>query len=87
MTELDVRGASPVSFPDLLHPTPLARIDAHEIHEDLRLGADYSPWEPKTHFAFAADAAPAPARIMAWAILLPRAPTTTQACRQRVRGP
>jgi len=36
-----------------LNPNKL--IDAHEIHEDLRLGADYSPWEPKTHFAFAAD--------------------------------
>ncbi len=34
---------------------PHKLIDAHEIHEDLRLGADYSPWEPKTHFAFAAD--------------------------------
>ena len=30
-------------------------IDAHEPHEDLRLGADYKPWEPKTHFAFAED--------------------------------
>jgi Fe-S oxidoreductase/FAD/FMN-containing dehydrogenase len=30
-------------------------IDAHEPHEDLRLGADYDPWEPKTHFAFAED--------------------------------
>ena len=30
-------------------------IDAHEAHEDLRLGADYKPWEPKTHFAFAED--------------------------------
>ena len=30
-------------------------IDAHEIHEDLRLGADYQPWQPKTHFAFAED--------------------------------
>ncbi len=30
-------------------------IDAHEPHEDLRLGADYKPWLPKTHFAFAED--------------------------------
>jgi FAD/FMN-containing dehydrogenase/Fe-S oxidoreductase len=30
-------------------------IDAHQPHEDLRLGADYKPWEPKTHFAFAED--------------------------------
>ncbi len=30
-------------------------IDAHEPHEDLRLGADYKPWQPKTHFAFAED--------------------------------
>ena len=28
-------------------------IDAHQPHEDLRLGADYAPWQPKTHFAFA----------------------------------
>lgn len=34
---------------------PDKMLDGHEIHEDLRLGADYSPWEPKTHFAFAAD--------------------------------
>ena len=34
---------------------PHKLIDAHEIHEDLRLGADYKPWEPKTHFSFAAD--------------------------------
>ena len=34
---------------------PNKLIDAHEIHEDLRLGADYKPWEPKTHFAFAED--------------------------------
>ncbi len=30
-------------------------IDAHEPHEDLRLGADYKPWKPATHFAFAED--------------------------------
>jgi FAD/FMN-containing dehydrogenase/Fe-S oxidoreductase len=30
-------------------------IDAHRIDEDLRLGATYAPWEPKTHFQFAAD--------------------------------
>ncbi len=30
-------------------------IDAHEVHEDLRLGVDYKPWEPETHFAFAED--------------------------------
>ncbi|GAC1643538.1 MAG: FAD-binding and (Fe-S)-binding domain-containing protein [Acidobacteriaceae bacterium] len=30
-------------------------IDAHEAHEDLRLGADYKPWRPHTHFAFAED--------------------------------
>lgn len=34
---------------------PNKLIDPHEIHEDLRLGADYKPWEPKTHFAFASD--------------------------------
>src|SRR3984885_10107425 len=36
-----------------LNPNKL--IDAHEIHEDLRLGADYKPWEPETHFAYAED--------------------------------
>ena len=30
-------------------------IDAHEAHEDLRLGADYKPWEPDLHFALAED--------------------------------
>ena len=30
-------------------------IDAHEPHEDLRLGADYKPWKPKTHFAILED--------------------------------
>jgi FAD/FMN-containing dehydrogenase/Fe-S oxidoreductase len=28
---------------------------AHEAHEDLRLGADYNPWQPKLHFALAED--------------------------------
>jgi len=37
----------------MLNPGKL--IDAHEPHEDLRLGADYKPWEPATHFAFAED--------------------------------
>jgi FAD/FMN-containing dehydrogenase/Fe-S oxidoreductase len=27
----------------------------HQPHEDLRLGADYAPWQPETHFAFAED--------------------------------
>ena len=36
-----------------LNPNKL--IDAHEPHEDLRLGADYNPWKPKTHFAFDED--------------------------------
>jgi FAD/FMN-containing dehydrogenase/Fe-S oxidoreductase len=27
-------------------------IDANQPHEDLRLGADYKPWQPKTHFAY-----------------------------------
>jgi FAD/FMN-containing dehydrogenase/Fe-S oxidoreductase len=36
-----------------LNPNKL--IDPHEIHEDLRLGADYDPWQPRTHFAFAED--------------------------------
>lgn len=30
-------------------------IDPHEAHEDLRLGADYKPWQPQTHFSFAED--------------------------------
>ncbi len=34
---------------------PNKMIDGHEIHEDLRLGHDYAPWQPKTHFAFAED--------------------------------
>ena len=36
-----------------LNPNKL--IDAHQPHEDLRLGADYTPWKPDTHFAFAED--------------------------------
>ncbi len=40
-----------------LNPNKL--IDAHEPHEDLRLGADYKPWQPSPadplHFAFAED--------------------------------
>jgi FAD/FMN-containing dehydrogenase/Fe-S oxidoreductase len=36
-----------------LNPNKL--IDAHQPHEDLRLGADYKPWRPATHFAFAED--------------------------------
>jgi len=36
-----------------LNPNKL--IDAHVPHEDLRLGADYKPWKPATHFAFAED--------------------------------
>ena len=30
-------------------------IDANEVHEDLRLGADYAPWQPKLHFAMESD--------------------------------
>jgi FAD/FMN-containing dehydrogenase/Fe-S oxidoreductase len=30
-------------------------IDARQPHEDLRLGADYNPWQPPTHFAFPDD--------------------------------
>jgi FAD/FMN-containing dehydrogenase/Fe-S oxidoreductase len=47
------------SFKRIFDPTnrmnPGKLIDAHQPHEDLRLGADYKPWEPKTHFAFAED--------------------------------
>src|SRR5216683_889966 len=47
------------AFKRLFDPTnrmnPNKLIDAHEIHEDLRLGVDYKPWQPKTHFAFAED--------------------------------
>jgi FAD/FMN-containing dehydrogenase/Fe-S oxidoreductase len=45
------------TFKHLFDPTnrlnPNKLIDAHEPHEDLRLGADYNPWHPKTHFAYA----------------------------------
>ncbi|MGA7400294.1 MAG: FAD-linked oxidase C-terminal domain-containing protein [Candidatus Sulfotelmatobacter sp.] len=30
-------------------------IDPNKLDENLRLGADYAPWEPKTHFQFLAD--------------------------------
>ncbi len=30
-------------------------IDAHQPHEDLRLGADYAPWTPDLHFALPED--------------------------------
>ena len=47
------------SFKRAFDPTnrmsPGKLIDAHQPHEDLRLGADYKPWQPKTHFAFAED--------------------------------
>jgi FAD/FMN-containing dehydrogenase/Fe-S oxidoreductase len=47
------------SFKRIFDPTnrmnPGKLIDAHEAHEDLRLGADYKPWQPKTHFAYAED--------------------------------
>jgi FAD/FMN-containing dehydrogenase/Fe-S oxidoreductase len=47
------------SFKKLWDPlnrlNPGKLIDANQPHEDLRLGADYSPWQPKTHFAFAED--------------------------------
>jgi Fe-S oxidoreductase len=37
------------------HMNPGKLIDAREIHQDLRQGADYKPWEPKLHFALAED--------------------------------
>jgi FAD/FMN-containing dehydrogenase/Fe-S oxidoreductase len=47
------------SFKRLWDPTnkmnPGKLIDAHEPHEDLRLGADYKPLKPETHFAFLED--------------------------------
>jgi FAD/FMN-containing dehydrogenase/Fe-S oxidoreductase len=47
------------TFKHIFDPTnrmnPGKLIDAHQPHEDLRLGADYNPWQPKTHFAFAED--------------------------------
>jgi Fe-S oxidoreductase len=30
-------------------------IDPYKLDENLRLGADYAPWEPKTNFKFTAD--------------------------------
>ena len=30
-------------------------IDPYKLDENLRLGADYSPWEPKTNFKFVSD--------------------------------
>src|SRR5271166_5093399 len=30
-------------------------IDANPLDSDLRLGAGYQPWEPKTHFKFPED--------------------------------
>ena len=46
-------------FKRLWDPTnkmnPGKLIDAHEPHEDLRLGADYKPLKPETHFAFLED--------------------------------
>jgi FAD/FMN-containing dehydrogenase/Fe-S oxidoreductase len=30
-------------------------IDPYKLDENLRLGADYSPWQPQTHFKFAED--------------------------------
>ncbi|MGH9483263.1 MAG: FAD-binding oxidoreductase, partial [Terriglobales bacterium] len=40
--------------PDLkMNPGKL--IDAGEPHANLRFGADYRPWQPATHFSFAAD--------------------------------
>ncbi len=30
-------------------------IEANKLDENLRLGADYAPWEPETHFKFVAD--------------------------------
>lgn len=30
-------------------------IDPHRMDEDLRLGADYKPWQPETHFQFPDD--------------------------------
>ena len=47
------------NFKRIFDPTnrmnPGKLIDAHQPHEDLRLGADYNPWQPKTHFALAED--------------------------------
>jgi FAD/FMN-containing dehydrogenase/Fe-S oxidoreductase len=47
------------TFKHIFDPTnrmnPGKLIDAHQPHEDLRLGADYRPSQPKTHFAYAED--------------------------------
>ena len=46
-------------FKRIFDPTnrmnPGKLIDAHEAHEDLRLGHDYKPWNPPLHFALAED--------------------------------
>ncbi len=34
---------------------PNKLIDAHQPHEDLRLGHDYKPWNPQLHFALPED--------------------------------
>jgi FAD/FMN-containing dehydrogenase/Fe-S oxidoreductase len=34
---------------------PNKLIDAHQPHEDLRLGGDYKPWNPPLHFALPED--------------------------------
>ncbi len=36
-----------------LNPNNL--VDPRQPHEDLRLGADYKPWQPGTHFAYAEE--------------------------------
>ena len=38
---------------DRMNPGKL--VAPHEIHEDLRLGTDYKPWEPKLNFALPED--------------------------------
>jgi FAD/FMN-containing dehydrogenase/Fe-S oxidoreductase len=47
------------TFKRIFDPTnrmnPGKLIDANQPHEDLRLGADYKPWQPQTHFAYAED--------------------------------
>jgi FAD/FMN-containing dehydrogenase/Fe-S oxidoreductase len=47
------------TFKRIFDPTnrmnPGKLIDAHQPHEDLRLGADYQPWQPQTYFAYAED--------------------------------
>jgi Fe-S oxidoreductase len=34
---------------------PGKKIDPYKLDENLRLGADYDPWQPKTHFQFPDD--------------------------------